>query len=95
MSIYKGNNLISGAMPNSANQSLSNLDSAGQDKFDAKVNKSGDTMTGDLAILSDNGHFAIKSSFDSTTTTAPSEFVNLGTLAMCDTNDNYTGYFQN
>lgn len=59
------------------------------------VNKSGDTMTGDLAILSDNGHFAIKSSFDSTTTTAPSEFVNLGTLAMYDTNDNYTGYFQN
>lgn len=48
MSIYKGNNLISGAMPNSANQSLSNLDSAGQDKFDEKVNKSGDTMTGGL-----------------------------------------------
>lgn len=37
MSLYKGNNLISGAMPNSANQSLSNLNSAGQDKFDAKV----------------------------------------------------------
>lgn len=50
MSLYKGNNLISGAMPNSANQSLSNLDSAGQDKFDAKVNKSGDTMTGNLTI---------------------------------------------
>lgn len=50
MSLYKGDNLISGAMPNSANQSLSNLDSAGQDKFDAKVNKSGDTMTGPLIV---------------------------------------------
>jgi hypothetical protein len=50
MSLYKGNNLISGAMPNSANKSLSNLDSDGQDKFDAKVNKSGDTMTGTLSI---------------------------------------------
>lgn len=38
MSLYKGSQLISGAMPNSANQSLSNLDSAGQDKFDEKVN---------------------------------------------------------
>lgn len=53
MSLYKGNNLISGAMPNSANQSLSNLDSAGQDKFDAKVNKAGDTMTGTLSIDTD------------------------------------------
>lgn len=50
MSLYKGNNLISGAIPNSANQSLSNLDSAGQDKFDAKVNKAGDTMTGPLTV---------------------------------------------
>jgi hypothetical protein len=40
MSLYKGTQLISGAMPNSANQSLSNLDSAGQDKFDEKVNTS-------------------------------------------------------
>jgi hypothetical protein len=58
MSLYKGNNLISGAMPNSANQSLSNLDSAGQDKFDEKVNKSGDTITGDLRIR--NSHPTIK-----------------------------------
>lgn len=45
MSLYKGNNLISGAMPNSANQSLSNLDSAGQDKFDEKANTSLSNLT--------------------------------------------------
>ena len=62
MSLYKGNNLISGAIPNSANQSLSNLNSAGQDIIDGKVdldysnadyqpvNKSGDTMTGGLTV---------------------------------------------
>lgn len=50
MSLYKGNNLISGAMPNSANQSLSNLDSTGQDIIDGKVSKAGDTMTGGLQI---------------------------------------------
>lgn len=50
MSLYKGNNLISGVMPNSANQSLSNLNSAGQDIIDGKVSKSGDTMTGGLQI---------------------------------------------
>lgn len=49
MSLYKGNNLISGAMPNSANQSLSNLDSAGQDKFDAKVDL-------DLTNVNDTGY---------------------------------------
>lgn len=53
MSLYKGNNLISGAMPNSANQSLSNLNSAGQDIIDGKVSKSGDTMTGALSIDTD------------------------------------------
>lgn len=36
MSLYKGNNLISGAMPNSANQSLSNLNSAGQAIIDGQ-----------------------------------------------------------
>lgn len=60
MSLYKGNNLISGAMPNSANQSLSNLDSAGQDKFDAKVNKAGDTMTGTLAFGVDGTRISLK-----------------------------------
>lgn len=45
MSLYKGSQLISGAIPNSANQSLSNLDSAGQDKFDAKANTSLSNLT--------------------------------------------------
>lgn len=45
MSLYKGSQLISGAMPNSANQSLSNLNSAGQDKFDAKANTSLSNLT--------------------------------------------------
>lgn len=80
-------------LPYITDQTKVNLDYSNADY--QPVNKAGDTMTGDLIILSDNGHFAVKSSFDSTTTTAPSEFVNLGTLAMCDTNDNYTGYFQN
>ena len=67
MSLYKGTNLISGAMPNSANQSLSNLNSAGQDIIDGKVdldysnadyqpvNKAGDTMTGNLIIDNSSG----------------------------------------
>lgn len=50
MSLYKGNNLISGTIPNSANQSLSNLNSAGQDIIDGKVSKAGDTMTGALTV---------------------------------------------
>lgn len=54
MSIYKGNTLISGAMPNSANQSLDNLNNAGQAIIDSKVSKSGDTMTGDLALKFSN-----------------------------------------
>jgi hypothetical protein len=78
-----------------ANIDLSNLSATGQAVIDAKVNKSGDTMTGDLTILNDNGFFTVKSSFDSTTTSAPSEFINLGTLAMYDTNDNITGFIQN
>lgn len=54
MSLYKGNNLISGAIPNSANQSLSNLDSTGQDIIDGKVSKTGDTMSGRLHFASDS-----------------------------------------
>lgn len=36
-----------------ANTNLSNLSSEGQAKFDAKVNKSGDTMTGTLTVEAD------------------------------------------
>ena len=54
MSLYKGNNLISGAIPNSANQSLSNLDSTGQDIIDGKVSKTGDTMSGRLHFASNS-----------------------------------------
>ena len=43
MSLYKGNNLISGAMPNSANQSLSNLDSAGQNIADTTLDQNKNT----------------------------------------------------
>lgn len=69
MSLYKGTTLISGAIPDMANQSLSNLNSAGQDLFDAKVNKSGDTMTGELNI--DNAGLTIINP-DVTKGTAPS-----------------------
>lgn len=54
MSLYKGDNLISGVMPNSANQSLSNLNSAGQDIIDGKVSKAGDTMSGRLHFASNS-----------------------------------------
>ena len=72
MSLYKGSQLISGAMPNSANQSLSNLNSAGQDIIDGKVdldysnadyqpvNKAGDTMTGTLNIRKNNPSIYLK-----------------------------------
>ena len=52
--IYIGNTLISNY---GADTDLSNLSSTGQAVIDAKVNKSGDTMTGDLVISGseDNG----------------------------------------
>ena len=51
MSLYKGTTLISGAIPDMANQSLSNLNSTGESKF---VHTSGDTMTGALTINTDD-----------------------------------------
>lgn len=45
MSLYKGTTLISGIVPDMANQSLSNLNSTGQAIIDGKVSKTGDTMT--------------------------------------------------
>ena len=38
MTLYKGTTLISGIVPDMANQSLSNLNSAGQDIIDGKAN---------------------------------------------------------
>ena len=40
MTVYKGDTIISGSVPNSANQSLSNLNSTGQAVIDGKVNTS-------------------------------------------------------
>lgn len=46
MSIYKGTTLIAGALPDAANQSLSNLNSTGQNKIDgAFVNTDGTIAT--------------------------------------------------
>ena len=38
MTVYKGDKLISGSVPDTVNKSLSNIDSNGQAKFDEKVN---------------------------------------------------------
>jgi len=91
MSLYKGNNLISGAMPNSANQSLSNLDSAGQDKFDAKVNKAGDTMTGALSIISTNPRIQ-QSNEGLTKGETPSEAYYMGLLFNDKNSDSASHY---
>lgn len=99
MSLYKGNNLISGHQvlysTTGNNTDGAMTQDATTNALDGKVSKSGDTMTGDLTILKDNGFIIEKTSFDSTTTTAPSEYSNLGTFAISDTNNNLTGYIQN
>lgn len=100
VSSISNNSAVKTALDGKADTTLSNVssidsNSAVQTALDGKVSKSGDTMTGDLTILNDNGFFAVKSSFDSTTTSAPSEFINLGTLAMYDTNDKFTGFVEN
>ena len=63
-----------------ANIDLSNLSQSGQDKFDAKVNKSGDTMTGDLTI-----QFA---DLDLTTTVSSNTYKG---IELVDTNGNRVG----
>ena len=95
MSLYKGNNLISGAMPNSANQSLSNLNSAGQDKFDKKVNKSGDTMTGDLQILSSVDPQIVIKHTEQVAGTTPTSEVQATRIEFQDSNGTMVGYVQN
>ena len=98
MSLYKGNNLISGTISNSANQSLSNLNSAGQDIIDGKVSKTGDTMSGALAIettglagdaTQDNCRIYLKNSLMDISTT-PSENL-VSSLTFVDKNGNEVG----
>ena len=62
MSLYKGDTLISGVALDSANQSLSNLNSTGQAVIDGKVSKSGDTMTGALTVQSSSPKFYLSNS---------------------------------
>ena len=54
MSIYKGTTLIAGALPNAANQDLSNLSQTGQAVIDGKA----DT---DLSNATDNGKILMSS----------------------------------
>ena len=79
---------------NLANKDLSNLSATGQAVISGKVSKTGDTMTGTLEV-DDADVFIKKTTFDSTTTIAPAEFINLGTFGILDTNGAYTGYIQN
>lgn len=72
MTLYKGTQLIAGSLPDSANKSLSNLDSTGQAIIDGKVNKSGDTMTGSLNIQCSNNLGVYLSHSDVTKGTNPS-----------------------
>jgi hypothetical protein len=48
-------NTVNASASNFAKKDLSNLSTVGQAKFDAKVNKSGDTMTGNLNINKNSG----------------------------------------
>lgn len=63
MSIRKGKTIIAGNVSpiDLANKDLSNLTSAGQAKLDEKVNKSGDTMTGNLTAISNPYPFIAQS----------------------------------
>ena len=78
-----------------ANTDLSNLSEEGEAHFDNRyVNKSGDTMTGDLTIEDSDPYLNFK---DRTTdsSVAPSTFQNLGSVFVRDKNHQVTGYFQN
>lgn len=90
MSLYKGTQLISGAIPDMANQSLSNINSSGQALFDAKVNKTGDTMTGNLAIKKSHPTIVVKHT-DLTFGTNPSSIYYGDSYMLADTNGNSMG----
>lgn len=92
-----------------ANLDLSNLSSTGQDKFDEKVNKSGDTMVGSLGISCSNptlilnntnasgsfGGVNIKSSsFHYTDVTAPAANLCLSRMLFQDADGNADGWVQ-
>ena len=95
MSLYKGNNLISGAIPNSANQSLSNLNSTGQDIIDGKVSKTGDTMSGTLQMSSSVSPQIIIKDTSQVAGTTPTGTEQVMAIQFKDSNDMLLGYVQN
>lgn len=98
VSSISNNSAVATALNGKADNTLSNVssidsNSAVQTELDGKVSKSGDTMTGDLAITTaSNPHFELQNTtFDSSTTTAPSAFTGIGSIFVTDTNGNYVG----
>ena len=70
-----------------ANPSLSNLDASGQSKFDSKVNKSGDTMTGNLILSKSAEHFVAKDTDLDINITPTGSNVDGGFFSIKDKND--------
>ena len=79
---------------NCSNQELSNLSEEGQAKLDAKLDKSGDTMTGELTIEGNYPYLNFKD-IDTDSSVAPSTFQSLGSVFIRDKNEQVTGYLQN
>ena len=89
MSIYKGSQLISGSIPNSANQSLSNLDSTGQAVID------GQWVSVNISIM-DNVSVTGSSNLTYTLSDVPDdghiyEVMLTGTVQTGTTNGNFCG----
>lgn len=80
-----------GNLDSKANKSLSNIDELGQSKFDAKVNKSGDTMTGNLIIDTSSTTPVIAVKKEKPIEEIPSSTYNYGFLAAYDGNNTLLG----
>lgn len=74
-----------------ADTSLNNLDNIGQSKFDIKVNKAGDTMTGNLIIDTSSTTPVVGVKKEKTIEEIPSSTYNYGYFGVYDGNDTSLG----
>ena len=84
-----------GNLNNKLDKSLSNINEIGQSKFDAKVNKAGDTMTGSLTMNASFNLSKANNNMDYTSTTAPSSDLTGGWMYFRDKNWQVTGQIFN
>lgn len=89
MSIYKGTTLIAGALPNSANQDLSNLSQTGQAVIDGKADTDLSNLTSTACTNFDGQWVSTAINMISSTTTINSATTKDYSLSNDLPNDNY------